>query len=141
MHNSTVENSNCFLCWNLATWLVDKKQVSVTHHRKGFSLLREITCAHGSIKGFCQAMRCWLKTYCSISHPSLKVVQNCTWIWAVDETTITRWTMRRRKRRRRDLNNFLYILHVNDLWRVGLLNLVTQIQHFAEGGEVFATCK
>lgn len=63
-------------------------------------------------------MRCWLKTYCSISHPSLKVVQNCTWIWAVDETTITQWTRRRRKRRK-DLNNFLYILHVNDLWELG----------------------
>ncbi len=67
-------------------------------------------------------MRCWLKTYCSISHPSLKVVQNCTWIWVVDETIITQWTRRRRKRRRRrrkDLNNFLYILHVNDLRELG----------------------
>jgi len=42
MVNSTVKNSTCFLCWNLATWLVDtKKQSSVTHHRKGFSLLPE----------------------------------------------------------------------------------------------------
>jgi hypothetical protein len=75
-------------------------------------------------------MRCWLKTYCSISHPSLKVVQNCTWIWVVDETIITQWTRRRRKRRRRrkDLNNFLYILHVNDLWELAVTSGLCHMQ-------------
>lgn len=98
-----------------------KKQSSVTHHRKGFF--------HCFLNHMCP----WLNQRILSGHEML--TQNLllhqppiiesgaklyTWIWAVDETTITQWTRRRKRRRRRkDLNNFLYILHVNDLWELG----------------------